>query len=398
MRRKMNNKGLTLIEVLVTIAIIAIVSIPFLNTFTAGMRVNNEARITADAEQTAKDVAETFQTMSLEDIVKNYGGTGNNTYVENFTTFTSQNQYGDELQGDNHYVLGDAKEKFFITAELTADPSENAAYDFFANIAKTPVFSNISDDSTIMIYDKYKKNDNAVTAADATADKYTVFNIQCAYVAATPAEVAAGEEDSYTISITMDTYVNSKSGTKVGDTIFIKSESVKATDELPYIYIIPVMFDRTDSALTNKKSGDKIEFNYSYTGDEDKEKVVRIFLMQQKTYALNDNGTVSTDLIALNQENIYFNFSCNGVAKNADVHKIPFKQNMILYSNITDFGKKYRDSVTGTSYNSATGVPTFNELTGNTKSVNYIYQLKVTVRKDAPDGETVATLLTSLTK
>ena len=117
MKRKLNNKGISLVEILVTIAIISLVAIPFLDSFAVGMRINNEARRTADAEQTAQDVAEIFKTMTIKDIVTTYGGVAEADYQDGQDTYTGI-VYGKEkdLAGKT-YVKGAANEKFYVSAE-----------------------------------------------------------------------------------------------------------------------------------------------------------------------------------------------------------------------------------------------------------------------------------------
>ena len=85
---------------------------------------------------------------------------------------------------ENYYMARDIKFNWYKDVFLVIKDCSNYRGDF----EQAEVYRGIGD--------KYKKNDNAVTAADATAEKHTVFNIQCAYVAATPAEVAAGAEET----------------------------------------------------------------------------------------------------------------------------------------------------------------------------------------------------------
>ena len=198
MKRKLNNKGISLVEILVTIAIISLVAIPFLDSFAVGMRINNEARRTADAEQTAQDVAEIFKTMTIKDIVTTYGGVTEADYQDGQDTYTGI-VYGKEkdLAGKT-YVKGAANEKFYVSAELKADPTLDEAYKFYANKNSVPVMNNLSDSNTILVYDKYTKNDAGLSAGDA---KSAVLNINCSYI-------VTGGEKKYLVKVTVDTYRN----------------------------------------------------------------------------------------------------------------------------------------------------------------------------------------------
>lgn len=395
MRTKINNDGITLIEILVTIAIISIVAIPFLNSFVMGMRINNEARFTADAEQTAQGVAEVLKTMTVKDIVTMYGGVEEADYVDGQDTYTGI-KYGTSTDADGkQYIKGDANEKFYVSAELEADPALEEAYQFYANKNTVPVMNNLSDSNTILVYDKYIKNDGGIKKDGTDYPKYGVLNISCKYT-------VSGGEKRYFVKITADTYRGSKTDAdKVGDTILVKQKMVNADEEAPIIYIVPALYDRYDQ-LNNGYSEDVLEINYSYDGTAAgtaEEKPLQIFLIQQNTLSVDAAGKVSanpSDLIALNDANI--KYCINGVYHNAS-NKYPLNTSLVLYSNIKDFGKNYTAGLPATELKSSvTGRNTFNALTDNAEEINQIYQLNIIVRKGAADGEVAARLTTTLTK
>ena len=63
-----DNKGMTLIELLVAIAMLGVVVSPFLKTFTISARQNNKARETFRATTVAQNLMEGLRAFSLEEI------------------------------------------------------------------------------------------------------------------------------------------------------------------------------------------------------------------------------------------------------------------------------------------------------------------------------------------
>lgn len=66
MRKKLNNKGVTLMEVLVSVVILAIVVLPLLNTFVFSSRLNAKSRIAARATEVARNLLEGTKYNSID--------------------------------------------------------------------------------------------------------------------------------------------------------------------------------------------------------------------------------------------------------------------------------------------------------------------------------------------
>lgn len=376
--KKMNNDGITLVEILVTIVVIAIVAVPFLNSFAQGMKINNKARYTQDATETAQSVAEVFRTMTMEEIVKKYFGSiasgvyTEGIYNEDEDSYEASFIYGDQTDASgNKYVKGQAGEDFYIETYIKADPSTEEAYKFYANKNSTPIMNDISADNTIMVYDKYKANDSGVTE-----NKYAVVHIDCNY---------DDTSKKYAVSVNVDTYNGTKNdANKVGSTIFAKQKIVGEDEALPLIYIIPTLVDRS-----GEYSDDKIEIKYNYTGDAAKEKAIQVFLMQQITTRTDAIGNIK-----LKDENIVY--TIKNVTED-DTHSIPVGTHLIMYSNIDGFGSHHLPA-SGSNKSAVDDRNTFNALTDNGELVNNIYQLEIKVREGSSTGKAVATLTTTLTK
>lgn len=63
---KLNNKGVTLVEIIVAMAILAVVVVPFVHSFVTAARTNSKARDTLYATTIAEDIMELFEDVNVE--------------------------------------------------------------------------------------------------------------------------------------------------------------------------------------------------------------------------------------------------------------------------------------------------------------------------------------------
>ena len=71
---KLNNAGFSLVEVLVAMAVLAILSIPVLGSFSNAARINHKARKEENANTVASDIVEQFKSVSMSRILEDYAG------------------------------------------------------------------------------------------------------------------------------------------------------------------------------------------------------------------------------------------------------------------------------------------------------------------------------------
>ena len=96
---RMNNKGFSLVEVIVAIAILALVTAPFLSSFVSATKNNERSQYQIKAKQSGEAVIEAFKGSSMSYLVSEYGltektdATGKGTGVYT-TTLTSSNFSG----------------------------------------------------------------------------------------------------------------------------------------------------------------------------------------------------------------------------------------------------------------------------------------------------------------
>ena len=105
-----DNKGMTLIELLVAIAMLGVVISPFLKTFTISARQNNKARETFRATTVAQNLMEGLEAFSLEDVCNQVNkNTGTNSMLYRPNGYAEHREIGDEKSGNglsgNEYVF-----------------------------------------------------------------------------------------------------------------------------------------------------------------------------------------------------------------------------------------------------------------------------------------------------
>ena len=78
---KKDNKGMTLVELMIAITMLALVSTPFLNSFIVSVRNNNKSRNVLRATTVAQNLMEGLEAFSLEDICRQIEGEPSQTML-----------------------------------------------------------------------------------------------------------------------------------------------------------------------------------------------------------------------------------------------------------------------------------------------------------------------------
>lgn len=150
------NMGFSLVEVLVTMLIIAVISIPIIRTFTSSARVNYNARKLQHATDTAQNVSELFTAYDIDTLVSDYGfkEDGSDVYVKD--------------------VKGDEDEDFKVKLTL----NELESYDI-------PELKNFFGQGAAVCFKEITRYDTAAREyivgqgfSDTAIYKKTVFNIE----------------------------------------------------------------------------------------------------------------------------------------------------------------------------------------------------------------------------
>lgn len=169
-KRKLNNRGFSLVEVLVAIVILAIISLPVLSTFSNAARINARARRTENANTAINNIIEEAKTMSLENLVNRQGQyyyaptTDNNTYVVSDERGVS---YYTGVNGEKYYIKATFDPGPYTDSDSTTDNKKNninsAGLSVYADISSGNnfVFRDDNGDSQALSWFKSYKTDAA---------------------------------------------------------------------------------------------------------------------------------------------------------------------------------------------------------------------------------------------
>ncbi len=348
---KVNNKGLTLLEVMITIAILGIVSVPLMNSFLVGMQANNAARRAQDAAQEAQDLAEAFKTTDIDAIVADgkvgsysnvtvtKGSTGTYATVDHAGHYAKYTcEFGDQYKGDGN-------EKYYLDATLTA-----------LDLTDVPAIIDVGNVSVVKFDESYYKYDQEFKDQSYTG-KQAILNVT--------EKNEGGGAYKFTIELNVE---YTKGADKATRTILrtVKNVSSESGDAQADIYLLCNYFNQqTDST-------DKVKVNYKYEGSG-AEADCNVYIFEQKINNWN-----------LRPENIEINKICGEEA-----------QGLRIYSNIQNLKMNYFETDSGIATKSNIAIE---NKTVPTRKMYTLYQLDITVHQDSKSGKQVASLSTTITE
>lgn len=374
-KRKLNNKGLSLIEILVTVAIVALVAAPLINSFLGAMKTNSKARIIQNGTAVAQDTAELFKVFDVQALVDTY------TDVDGVTVTYDSATGAYAFEGLT--ATGADGESFVVDVEL--DPTQyeatgNVAEDanrVIVNDVNLPVFSSLHRSDAIVLYRQYAGSDDQLadlfegklspsilTTIDSPEvrkkiTKSTVVNIDCTYD-------STMEKFLYEVSLELTYTYNDSVSVQAIKTL----EKTYGENEIHNIYLLCPIFDRY---TTSNPSGDgsyyyntdKIYVNYTYNGLPDKQHKIYVYIAEQNMSVL---ASGYTGQMRINPGNIILTTnSFTGSYMNYENENNYLK----VYTNIGDadeyFENKY--SLTYGDYNTGTS----------------LYNMNVTVKQEGSD-------------
>lgn len=129
-KAKINNKGFTLIEVLITVAIIAVIVAPILTGIVTSMKVNRRSDELQNTTGVAQGIMESISGMSLEELAISLGGT---SAPMDFLTMPSANDHMEILSASGGVSLPSC-----VTSTLNADGTYS--YEFNKNSSNVYYF------------------------------------------------------------------------------------------------------------------------------------------------------------------------------------------------------------------------------------------------------------------
>lgn len=371
------NKGFSLVEVLVTLAVISILSIPVIQNFISSSKTNKQARNIQNATDVAQSVSEYFDAMSLDGLRTNYGS----KYSKLDNGMILFRNIGDDINVDENgvpYYLGGDKEKFYVSvildaSDYTGDEDEPGMNDYIK-----PNIQNLNENSSITCRGKLDQYDRNI--ARAYKEKYSID-------VSSQADLAKiVKESKFRIYESESTrYKNSDGSFKIeyryyldikydyeGKVIEYNNIDLgigiidKAGIKAPNLYIIytPLFAMNGDSPIAK----DKIEIQYRTDDSQEKdwEKPVNVYFVQQEAhYGNNVSNTVN-----IKKDNI----------------KIQCYYGTHAIASAGTFDNSASDK-----FNFFTNVAGWDEnatLTVGSKNLDKLYTMSVYVWKDNPNGIT----------
>lgn len=354
------NMGFSLVEVLVTLALISVLSIPLIQTFVNSARVNGKAKSMQNATDIAQSISEYFGAMPLDALKTAYKGKYT-SMSDGRIVFTN---IGDGINKDSDgvdYYKGSDTEKFYVS--VIVDPTGYSKADKTGmNDYIRPGINNLNENSSITCRSKLEQYDtnivNTFKEKGVNVDdkskivKKSVFTIyeNKSTVYADKVEYKYNLDITYTYNNKNIEYKNIELGIGTVD---------KAGIAAPNLYIIytPVL------GMYGNKNVAKDEITVKYRPDSEKadwEKPVNVYLVEQTANFESKEDTKDTK-VSLDKNNI--KIECYNNSGECD--KLGF------YTNVAGW----------TGANSS--------LTEGGSSINKLYNVSVYIWKDKTDGMTI---------
>jgi len=364
--RKLNNKGFSLIEILVTIAVIGIITVPIMQSFITTAKLNAQATKLQNATSLAQGISEEFKAMTLTELEKYYGSPTVEMDDEGNPTgrliYKNISNSGSRLEIDGeyfNYCKGANDETFFVDVYL--DPNK---YKEVLGI-NDYVFPNLADlydgslHGPIVLKSELTKYDNYVLSGlGISADKLPYVEKQ-ATVKILLDYVVEGTDAYYFMDCFLTVTYKYDNKTYTPGTTLIESYTLNSTEVLPPVYVCYKIYDTNSTEILSGftyGASDKVNIEYEYIGeDPTKQRNVKVYLAQQETRHDDYVDLVLPYMMGLKLSNL----------------SITNNNNLFVYSNVPGWdGKK---------------------LTSGEKTVESLYTMQVVVKDGAPDAKAMTT-------
>ena len=312
------NKGFSLIEVLVAMAVITLISIPLLRTFVTSAQINNKSKKLQNATEIAQNVSENFTTIPLLTLVQN--NQNDREVCGEYLLDTSNDMIVFQNIGDGHkdendipYFEGNDGEKFYVT--VTMNPDEYSKSSDIVGVQDinnyiVPSMGDLFSTDVVTAYSQFTKYDNRVCTAFRnqypdeaafTSPDFTTDDIKKdAYIYIEQYQNGTHIDYEYRLRLVY-TYCTSHTtdyqmSTYYVDYTFTLAEgTLSSYEKMPELFILYTPFDR-DPSCVYTFARDEIHIEYMmnstvtpYTTPE-WEKETKVFIIEQAvTKGLNKN-------------------------------------------------------------------------------------------------------------
>ena len=289
---KLNNAGFSLVEVLVAMAVLAILSIPVLGSFSNAARINHKARKEENANTVASDIVEQFKSVSMSRILEDYAG--------KYTESSGKYIFRETKEGTNG-------EEYTVVTELdpgiynSGDDSDKNYNNYFKERYTAGFDKNkIEKTTNVKIEVKHSELSEAPAEASSAVDTgidayYQRITLDFEYI------YDGNKAYAYTASIT---YPNNYFKAEItGDNSYRISSSLPNNLKDVYMFYIP--YDRHSTLTVGDNryyyTTDKINITYDYQENAFvKYDNCNVFLIQQTS----NNTTDSSKNMMINKDKV----------------------------------------------------------------------------------------------
>lgn len=404
-KRKLKNKGFSLIEVLVAIAILAVLSLPILSAFMSAAQVNLQARREENANAVAQKVMEDMKAKTIEQVMNEVEDDSDRSYTSDYQSENGFFKYvfnmDDYDASGKTYSNKSTGDQFFV--RVTLDPSEfSDRIDGGSAVGNTsnninsfnmPSFTQLQSNENFAITKQvYEHDDEAAVALGV--DKSKIYRQVDVYVDVTDKNAAGqlNEEGAYikytqTVKIKVTYKVFGSTDTKVYETLIGTHEIIGNMEESKYrsVYLFYNPYDKYRTLADGSDIGISRDIvNFHVSGDDSSmfnathdyadssklisKKMINLYLVQQTVTNVNSPATK----VELQNSNINV-YEKNLVGSILSTNKsmgIGSRGNINLLTNVA--GWKTTDT-----YNKVNNSITQN--VGADSAIKYLYNMKVEV-------------------
>lgn len=176
--KKLNNKGFSLIEVLVSIIILSVVSLPLLTAFILSTKLNNKARANQQVTAAAENVMEEFKNTDLKDMIWKYITDSNCTVLDidgNAPVDTETGRAKTLVFTRNDLDFDGTKYDVVVTA--TPRKLMDSDTELFRSISKPIIMDPARDDVMVLDITKDESAYNSIKAQVLTKINDSSYNI-----------------------------------------------------------------------------------------------------------------------------------------------------------------------------------------------------------------------------
>lgn len=191
---KTGSAGFSLVEVLVAVAILAILSLPVLSAFASAAKVNNKARRQENANSIGQMIAERCKANSLSELSALAAGTGYpfnkvTSGVSDRTGETVYTFYSAALDGDGNIYDENTSsgDQYFVQVELDpddyADKTDGSSDNVNNNINSynMPRFSDVNSKDNFVLMSQIYRNDTTAAAELGVSSNEELYRVVDVY-------------------------------------------------------------------------------------------------------------------------------------------------------------------------------------------------------------------------